>query len=294
MIHGPLRADPLTRGELLRRSDIARRSLASCAMCELRCSADRSAKTRGRAPSPPPPCGLDDSTWCFKRHISLGEEVELLPSYMVYLGGCNFRCRFCVQAPTCFNPRAGSRIEAAEAAADFECVVQRGARTINLLGGEPSMHLHTLLEIAAAAESPLPLALNTNMYMTPQVIDLLQGVVSLYIADFKFGNDACAGSLAGIEPYVEIIERNLLHAAANAEVIIRHLLMPGHIECCLRPVAEWAAEYLPESRFTLMTGYVPAFRAARDLTELRRCPTQAERRTAEGILKELGIRTGEQ
>jgi putative pyruvate formate lyase activating enzyme len=208
---------------------------------------------------------------------------------MVYFGGCNFRCRFCVQAPQCFAPHAGSRVEPAAAAADFARVVGRGARTINLLGGEPSLHLHTILEIAAAAEEPLPLVLNTNMYMTPEVIDLLAGVISLYIADFKFGNDECAHALAGVQRYVEVITRNLLRVARHADLIVRHLLMPGHLECCFAPVAHWLAEHLSEIPFTLMTGYVPAWMAGGS-AEIGRLLSDREIADAERLVTELGLR----
>lgn len=260
--------------------------LGACTLCERRCGVDRLHGEHA-------PCGLNSETWCFKRHVSFAEELELLPSYMVYLGGCNFRCRFCVQAPMCFDPALGALVDPAEAAADFHRVIQRGAKTINLLGGEPSMHLHTLLEIAAAAVEgggdALPLLLNSNMYMTPEVIDLLDGVVSMYIADFKFGTDACALELAGIERSVEVVTRNLVHASRHSEMIVRHLLMPGHIECCLRPVVRWMAEHLPETPFTLMTGYVPAYRAGA-CASLARLLTSAECAQAEQIVREHGLR----
>jgi putative pyruvate formate lyase activating enzyme len=277
----------IDHAELEARIVRARRLLRGCSMCELRCGADRTGAPGSRT-APVPPCGLAAETWSFKRHISYAEELELLPSYMVYLGGCNFRCRFCVQAPGCFAPSGGVRIEPLAAAQDFQRVVGRGARTINLLGGEPSMHLHTILEIAAAADEPLPLVLNTNMYMTPEVIELLRGVVPLYVADFKFGTDACALRLARIERYWEVVTRNLRLAADGADLIVRHLAMPGHIDCCLRPVARWMAEYLPETRFTLMTSYLPAWRTASDCA-MGRCLTAEETREAEAIVAELGL-----
>ncbi len=254
-------------------------------LCERRCGVDRLSNARA-------PCGLGQETWCFKRHISYAEEVELLPSYMVYFAGCNFRCRFCVQGPTCFSPRAGVLFEPEASARDFQGVIDRGARTINLLGGEPSLHLHTILELAAAAEHPLPLVLNTNMYMSPEVIDLLDGVIALYIADFKFGSDRCAQEIAGIDRYTEVVTRNLIAASKRADLIVRHLLMPGHVDCCLRPVAEWLHAHLPGVRFTLMTGYVPAWQAAGSRGDLARTLTETERREAQQILSELSLGSG--
>lgn len=280
----PTRVSTLPREEIARRAVRARASIAACNLCERRCGINRLA---GEAA----PCGLADDTWSFKRHVSYAEEPELLPSYMVYFSACNYRCRFCVQGPACFSPRRGAPVDATETAADLARAVERGARTINLLGGEPSLHLHTILDIAAASARPLPLVLNTNMYMTPEVIEQLDGVVTGYIADFKFGNDECAQRLAEVAPYVGVVQRNLRLAAKRADVFVRHLLMPGHLDCCFRPVAEWVAANLPAVRFTLMTGYVPAGRAD-GCAELGRCLTVAERHAAERIVADLGLASG--
>ena len=243
------------------------------------------------------PCGLGEASHIFKRHVSYAEEIDLLPSYMVYFAGCNFRCRFCVQAPDCFDPCRGVRVEAGNVVADLRAKVERGARTINLLGGEPGIHLHTILEVAAAdAEAcvrtgadRLPLFLNSNMYMTPGVIEALEGVVAGYIADFKFGNDRCAATVAGVDRYTEVVQRNLLLASTSARVIVRHLVMPGHVECCLRPVAAWMAKHMPEADFTLMHGYSPAWRAVGD-EDLGRFVAMGEARAAEAVVQEFGLR----
>ncbi len=258
--------------------------LPACTMCEIRCRADRIAGERA-------PCGLGVDTRCFKRHISFAEETELLPSYMVYLGGCNFRCRFCVQAPRCFDPHGGVPVIPGESSRDFARIVERGARTINLLGGEPSLHLHTLLEIAAAAEVPLPLVLNSNMYMTPEVLALLDGVVTAYIADFKFGNDDCAQNLASVHRYVEVVTRNLLLVHGRADLFVRHLVMPGHGVCCLEPVARWLAAQLPGAKVSLMTGYVPAWRACGGGGPMNRCLQPEEIEHARSLATRHGFST---
>lgn len=270
----------ISKEELSSRAARARGWLACCTMCERRCRADRTAGERA-------PCGLGERSYSFKRHTSFAEEAELLPSYMVYFAGCNFRCAFCVQAPTCFDPRGGSLVDSAALSEECERMVRRGVRTINLLGGEPSLHLHTILEMTAAAPRPLPLVLNSNFYMTPEVFELLEGVVELYLADFKFGCDSCARRIAGIERYREVVERNLLIAAeqgrhSGSRLMVRHLLMPGHIDCCYRPVAEWMARHLPETPFHVMNSYVPAWRANR-MGDLGRCLSDAERSDAERV-----------
>lgn len=133
--------------------------LRSCELCERRCGVNRRA-------GEPAACRLGADTYCFKRYLSFTEEPELVPALRVYLGGCNFRCRFCNTAPDCYRPRLGERIEPDRLASELRAAIDAGAKTVNLLGGEPSLHVHTILQIATAAPA-LPLVLNTNAYMTP-------------------------------------------------------------------------------------------------------------------------------
>lgn len=261
----------------------ARKSLKHCTLCEWRCGIDRTAGVSA-------PCKLGTETFTFKRYVSYGDEVELVPAYRVYLSGCNFRCQFCNTAPTCFKPSVGEKIAAEPMAHELALRVREGVKTIDLLGGEPSLHVHTILEIAAAADAPLPLALDSNMYMTPEVLQWLDGVITLYIADFKFGNDDCAKQLAGVANYMEIVTRNLLFVDGRTPTIIRHLLMPGHIECCFKPVVEWIAANLPHTRFQLHTGYVPCWRANND-PNINRLNRADEVREAKDYIQQLNLKT---
>jgi putative pyruvate formate lyase activating enzyme len=93
-------------------------------------------------------------------------------------------------------------------------------------------------------------------------MELLAGVAEVYIADFKFGNDQCAKQLSGVENYLSIVARNLKTASRQGRLIVRHLLLPGHYDCCLLPVVKWMREHLPDVEFSLRDGYLPAWRAA--------------------------------
>lgn len=256
--------------------------LRNCDMCELRCGVDRTAGELGD-------CRLDADTYAYKSYLSLNEELELIPAFRVFLAGCNFRCIFCDEGPTCFRPDVGQRVEVDDWASALCDALDSGAKTISLLGGEPSLHVHTILALAAAAPQPLSLALNTNMYMTPQVLGLLDGVVTVYLADFKFGNDHCAQELAGVPRYMEVVCRNLMRANSSADVIVRHVLLPGHLDCCFYPMANWLAENLPGIRFQLYPGYVPCGGAVRD-PRIGRMNTPADTRVAIDFLRTLNLR----
>ena len=268
--------------EILRRVIAAGSMLQTCNMCELRCGVDRTAGARGR-------CQLGATTHVYKTYVSLNEELELVPALRVFFGGCNFRCPWCDEAPDAFGD-AGRCIEPAFWALKLCRAIAGGVRTISLLGGEPSLHLHTVLALAAAADPPLRLALNTNLYMTPEVLELLDGIVQWYLADFKFGSDACARQYAGVPRYSDVVRRNLLLiAATQAEPVIRHVLMPGHLGCCFRPVADWVAEHLPGARFQLYPGYVPCGPASCDAV-VGRLNTRADVGAATEYLAGLNLR----
>jgi putative pyruvate formate lyase activating enzyme len=180
-------------------------------------------------------------------------------------------------------------VEPGRAARDFGQAVASGVRYISLIGGEATLHLPAILQIAAASEASLPIVINSNMYMTPEVLELLDGVVSVYLADFKFGNDSCAERIAGVPRYCEVVERNLLLAASStAKVIVRHVLIPGHMDCCFRPIVDWVSRNLPGNRFQLYTGYVPCWRAKRD-PEIGRLNSRVETDEALDYLRAANV-----
>jgi hypothetical protein len=65
------------------------------------------------------------------------------------------------------------------------------------------------------------------MYMSEEAMELLDGVIDLYLADFKYGNDQCAERLSKVGRYFEVVSRNHLIASKQADMIVRHLMLPG-------------------------------------------------------------------
>ncbi len=106
-----------------------------------------------------------------------------------------------------------------------------------------------------------PVVWKSDFHFTPEALDLLTGVVDVFVADFKFGNDACAHRLSGINHYLSIVTRNLLAARSRGRLIVRHLLLPGHDECCWKPIAAWLAEHLPDVEVSIRGGFMPRWRS---------------------------------
>jgi putative pyruvate formate lyase activating enzyme len=169
-----------------------------------------------------------------------------------------------------------------------ERALNSGARTIMLLGGEPTIHLPSALELVAALPDSAQLVWKTNAHGSAQARELLDGMFDVWLADFKFGNDGCAQRLAKITDYVRVVQENLLWANEHSELIVRHLLMPGHIDCCWKPVAEWLAENLPGVKVNLRSGFWPAWHAARH-PELRGTVSAAEAERASQIAQARNI-----
>jgi putative pyruvate formate lyase activating enzyme len=238
------------------RARLARSALAACRFCAHECGVNRLAGETG-------PCHAGAQARCFSAQTEVSDEMELIPTFAVALSGCDLRCDFCITGASSWNPRAGAGFSAPDVAAQARAALQDGARTIMILGGEPTIHLPAAMELVAQLPDTAKLVWKTNAHGSAQARALLDGMFDVWLADFKFGNDACALRLAKTPDYVRRIGENLRWAARHSELIVRHLLMPDHLECCWRPVAEWLAQNLPGVKVNLRAGFWPAWRAAR-------------------------------
>jgi len=259
----------------------ARELLADCKLCAHNCGVNRLAGETGL-------CHAGAETRFFSAQVEVSDEIELIPTFAVALSGCDLRCDFCITGRESWNPRAGLGFDAIAMAAQTKVALHNGARTIMVLGGEPTIHLPDALEFISHLPDDARLIWKTNAHGSAQARELLDGMFDVWLADFKFGNDTCALRLAKVPDYIRIVQENLLWADEHSELIVRHLLMPGHVECCWQPVAEWLAENLPEVKVNLRAGFWPAWHAARH-HELRGTVTAGENDNAFELARQLGL-----
>jgi len=100
------------------------------------------------------------------------------------------------------------------------------------------------------------------MYMSEISMKLLDGFVDVYLTDFKFGPGKCSEELTKVKNYWDIVTRNHLIASKQAEVVIRHLILPNHVECCTFPILEWISKNLGRNCIVnIMDQYYPCFKA---------------------------------
>lgn len=264
-----------------RRAALARALLANCQFCAHHCGANRLAGERG-------PCRAGASARFFSAQTEVADELELVPTFAVALSGCDLRCDFCITGAQSWNPAAGREFAPGEMAARAERALAQGARAIMVLGGEPTIHLPEVLELVAVLPGTAKLVWKTNAHGSAEARALLEGMFDVWLADFKFGNDACAQRLAKVSNYLQTVRENLLWARTHSELIVRHLLMPGHVECCWLPIAEWLAGHLPAVKVSLRCGFWPGWLSARH-PELRRTISEPEHRRALGISLDFGL-----
>jgi putative pyruvate formate lyase activating enzyme len=196
----------------------------------------------------------------FRHRVEYGDEAELVPSHLFYLSGCDLRCVFCINELNAFDPRRGEPLTPEFFHAAVARGMREGARTLQWVGGEPTIHLPAILDAMADCPCLPRVVWKTDLHGTPEGLALLSGVVDAYLADFKFGKD-CARRLGGVDDYWEILTRNLRLVASEGDLIVRHLLLPGHLDCCFRPIVAWLHENMPAVKFSVRDGYLPHWQA---------------------------------
>jgi len=264
------------------KSHLARRLLEECVFCRRRCEIDRTAGDVGF-------CGVGSEGVVASEFLHLGEEPELVPSHTIFFRGCTMRCAYCQNWDLLPADGRGASASTTALAELVRTRAEQGAINVNWVGGDPTPNLHTVLGTLTHMEVPLPQVLNSNMYYSGETMELLEGAVDVYLADMRYGNDDCASRLSSAPGYRETVTRNFLHANRTADVLVRHLVLPGHLECCTRPVVEWCAEHLgPQVRFNLMFQYHPEYRAG-EHPEINRRLTHDERVHALELCEDAGL-----
>lgn len=263
------------------RARAARAALERCLLCDHRCGVNRLAGMKGI-------CHAGASARVFSAQTEVSDEVEIMPAFAIALSGCDLRCDFCITGRESWDAKAGEPLDVREVAAKAERALENGARTVMILGGEPTIFLPDALELASLLPDSTPLIWKTNGHGSSEARALLEGIFDVWVVDYKFGNDTCAKRLARVDNYSQTVRENLLWAAGRTDLIVRHLLMPGHLECCWEPVANWIARNIPAAKVSLRTGFWPAWQSRRHPELATTCPPADADRAAE-IAEQLSL-----
>ncbi len=259
--------------------------METCHLCERRCGVDRSKyapENLGYCKSSQP---LISSEF-----MHIGEEPPLVPSHTIFFSGCTFNCAFCQNWNISQGIDEGKFIPEKKLAHIIDQRRKQGSLNVNFVGGDPTPHLAYILRTLSLCKENIPIIWNSNFYMSEEAMQLLQGVVDLYLSDFKYGKDQCAHRLSDVKNYWNVVTRNHLMAKESGDLIIRHLVLPNHVECCTKPILTWIKEHLGEDTVVNIMGqYHPAYKAY-EYPEISRFPYQTEMEEAFNSAKQLGLK----
>jgi putative pyruvate formate lyase activating enzyme len=265
-----LRTEPYEYSLLHLKKDILYEMLKNCNFCERRCGVNRYVK-RGFCK-----CGI--TSYFSSEFLHVGEEPELIPSHTIFFNRCTFACVFCQNYDIVYEDDYIA--DPKELAYIIDRRYRQGSRNVNFVGGNPDQHAHTVAEILLHVQSNIPVVWNSNMYHSTELAEIVEDIVDVWLGDFKYGNNDCAKEYSKAPKYWEVVTRNFLRAKDNGELLIRHLVLPNHIECCTKPIVKWVAKNLgSDTRFNLMFQYYPTFKAW-EFEEISRRLTSEEMKKA--------------
>jgi putative pyruvate formate lyase activating enzyme len=265
--------------------ELANRILRSCHFCERRCEIDRSLDKKGW-------CKLGSQSRVSSAFLHTGEEAPLVPSGTIFFSSCCLACVFCQNDDISTNPNSGRPVTEQDVAAIAESLSRDGAININYVGGDPVPNTHTIIGSLTTQKTNITQLWNSSMFASKETMKLLVDIMDVWLPDFKYGNNNCGERLSGVVNYFDVVSRNHLMAYNSGEVIIRHLVLPNHLECCTFPILEWVAENMPNCMVNIMGQYRPEYRvrrSPRDFDDINRRTSGQEMQLAFSKANELGI-----
>ncbi|MDH7503340.1 MAG: radical SAM protein [Verrucomicrobiota bacterium] len=256
----------LETGVLEKRAHEAISQLAECRVCPRRCNVNRLENKRGF-------CRTGRMARVASYFPHLGEEDCLRGwggSGTIFFSGCNLRCVFC-QNWDISQCDSGREVTASDIAAMMLELQEAGAHNINWVS--PSHVVPQMLEATALAAQQglrLPIVYNSGGYDSVQALKWLDGVVDIYMPDFKYWDAEKAGLLSAAPDYPEVARQAIreMHrqvgvlkldarGLARRGLLIRHLVLPNGM-AGTSEIASWlATEISPKTYINIMNQYHP-------------------------------------
>lgn len=287
-------------GELLQRVKEGHRRLAACDLCPHRCGVNRIRGEQGR-------CRSGFKPRIASANLHRGEEPPISGSKgsgTIFFSGCTLNCVFCQNFPIS-QQNSGETISTWELARRMLQLQKRGAHNLNLVTpGHWLPQFLAALWLAIPQGFKLPVVWNSSGYEAMDALQLLDGVVSIYLPDMKYSNEQQAYELSGAPGYTAInraVVTEMLrqvgqlqvddHGIATQGLIIRHLVLPqGRAGSAV--TLPWIAEHLGvDTHIALMSQYFPAWRAT-DTAAINRGLTCDEYDAAVAALEDAGLENG--
>ena len=271
--------------------------IASCRLCPRKCGVHRADTGTGL-------CKSGAAARIARAALHLWEEPPISGEKgagAVFFTGCALRCVYCQNREISSGKNRGKAVTPEELSAVFEALEAQGAECIDLVTAG-----HFLPEIVKALEirkPKVPVVYNSSGYETVESLRLLEGLVDVYLPDFKYTERALAKALSHAEDYPEVcidaigeMVRQTGPTVYSARgvmkkgVLIRHLILPGHTGNSIT-VLEKIAEKFPGVPVSLMAQYTPpeSFPEGKQFPELTRRITKRELDKVQDKLFELDL-----
>jgi len=206
-----------------------------------------------------------------------GEEAPLVGisgSGTIFFSYCNLRCMFC-QNYSISQLGQGRVATKGEIAKMMLALEERGCHNINLVTPTHVVpQILEALEIAVGLGLSIPLVYNCGGYESVETLELLDGIVDIYMPDMKYSNERNARRFSGVKDYPEVNRAAVkeMHrqvgdlqiderGVARRGLLIRHLVLPSGVAGTEGVVSFIAEEISRNTYLNVMAQYYPAHRA---------------------------------
>lgn len=249
-----------------------------CSCCPRKCNV-----TRGEGF-----CAIGDGIFVSKFMIHKWEEPVISGkngSGAVFFSGCNLRCCYCQNAKISITAD-GEPLSSERFIEEIKKLLSDGADNINLVSPTPYVPYLTELLPLVKEITDKPIIYNCGGYESPESLKKLEGLIDVYLPDFKYMNSETAKKYSNAADYPEIVktaidemirqqpEVIIKDGLITNGVIIRHLVLPGHrLES--REIIEYIHKNYPTAWLSLMSQYTPDFNRS-SFNELNRRITSFE------------------
>ena len=285
-------------GELQQREQRLWAQLERCNLCPRSCGVNRLRGNQGR-------CSSAETFKVSSHGPHFGEEAPFVGrrgSGTIFFSNCNLLCNFCQNWQT--NHRGDGRQTNHAALARMMIALQRrGCHNINLVTPTHLIpHIVRAIRLAVADGLRLPLLYNTSGYDSVEVIQLLDGIVDIYLPDFKFQDAEIAAKIADgatdypkhtaaaiKEMHRQVGTLRIVDGVAQRGILIRHLVLPENIAGTDNFVKWTASELGTDTHINIMSQYAPQYRA-HEFPPLSRRLNREEMAQAMRWAQEAGLR----
>jgi len=291
----PLYLTALADGSMETKIARAWKHLSACVLCPRKCRVNRLEGETGV-------CKTGKRAWSYNPHF--GEEAPLVGRHgsgTIFFTHCNLMCIFC-QNFDISHEGHGQKVTAEELAGVMLSLQKQGCHNINFV--TPSHVVPQILSavaIAARNGLTLPLVYNSSGYDSVETLKLLEGVVDIYMPDFKFWDAGVSAKACDAENYPAIARQALreMHrqvgdlvtdadGVAKRGLLIRHLVLPEGMAGTRDVMRFIATELSPDSYVNIMAQYRPCGRAG-EMPELAIRPSQEDLDDAVRAARKEGI-----